>query len=1283
MKKLFLTLLSLTLLPLSALCEKVTVNLEKEGTLESVISDQTASDITELKIVGPITASDIKFLRKCEGKIGNLESLDLSEVTLVASNEPYAGEPLTGLYYLTDEEKSWDTSPGGMYMVTYYHYGSMNLSKAFEGMLLETVVLPATIKKIGTCCFKDCKLLTNVVLPEGITVVDDEAFQGATSLNTLDLRNTKEIGDKAFSGCTSLTNIDLSHVETIGKEAFSGCTALPSANISNLAEVSESAFAACTGLKEITFSTNLKTIGNNAFFGCTGIETLSLPEGLETIGQSAFENCTFVSVTLPNSIMTIDSRAFAGCGNLEFVVFPNGLETIGDRAFAGCKITSITFPGSLKYIGGYSFSGSGLTSVTFTKGDGGLIIGDYAFSESSSLKSVVFEEGLESIGRYAFSRCWFESIVLPEGLKSIGEGAFYNSSDLSSVTLPNTLEYIGSNAFYNTKWTENQVADDDGIMYYGNVAMWCADKSESGVAIKFKDGTLGVAENFGSGTTITSVEFPSSMRHIGRNAFWRQGITSLVLNDGLEVLEWGAFEECNSLTNVVIPKSLKRMICPFTSCNGIIQMTVNATNLSEDSRLANGGVENLTKLTIGSEVQVLPDEFVDTKNSLRVTFEDRSPESSLYIGTKSLPYSYMTSLRLPNCRIALGKEALKNVKFQFEIPGIITEIGKSALASSGVSGSIRLSEDVTSICEGAFSGCSGLTSVTIPNTLTSIGDGAFYGCSSLNSIIIPDGVISIGNYAFEDCSGLTSVNIPDGVTSIGDYVFAHCTGLASVIIPNGVTSIGWQAFNDCALTSIIIPNGVITIDDMAFVNCTDLTSVTIGNGVTSIGGSAFEGCTSLTEVNISDMATWCNIDFEDSFSNPLLYAHNLFLNGEEVKDLAIPDGVTSIGKYAFNNCSNLTSATIPEGVTTIGDWAFRECRGLTSLSIPNSVTSIGDYAFYDCSGLTDIITYILEPMELPYSIFYNVPATATLYVPVGTRQLYLNTNGWNRFKKIYVGDGTRPENSITFADSAVEDICIKNWDTNYDGYLTFEEAAAVEVIDEESGFLESNIKSFNELQYFTGLKEIGYSAFKMCTSLASVNIPDGVTSIGRSAFNNCADLTSMTFPNSVTSIGDYAFYMCRRLASVNIDDVTSIGDYSFEGCDNLNSIVFPINLMSIGEGAFSACYNLTSITSYMHVPIELSSFPFQSENISLYVPAGTSSKYKKTYPWNHLNIVEMVSTIPGDANSDGEVDQKDVDVIAHYILTGDTEGFILENADINGDNKVDVVDIVLFVNKLK
>ena len=464
-----------------------------------------------------------------------------------------------------------------------------------------------------------------------------------------------------------------------------------------------------------------------------------------------------------------------------------------------------------------------------------------------------------------------------------------------------------------------------------------------------------------------------------------------------------------------------------------------------------------------------------------------------FSGCENLNY-----IEISNSVTSIGERAFvscKSLTFVI-IPNSVTSIGREAFDSCSGLTSVIMGNGVKSIEEMAFSGCTSLTSIEIPNSVISIGNYAFSGCNGLTSVNIGNGVTSIGDWAFAECPNLTSVNIPNSVTSIGKWAFYGCSSLTNIEIPNSVKSIGGSVFKGCTsltspiynthvfafmpttysgaytipdgielivgfdgctdLTSVKIPNSVTSIGERTFYGCSGLTSIEIPNSIKSIGKNAFDECSGLTSVHISDIAAWCDIVFSpydryttigNYHSNPLAYAHKLFLNGELVTDLVFPNGVTTISDAAFCGCSSLTSVTIPNNVTSIERSAFESCSSLTSVIIGNGVTSIGDYAFSYCRNLTS--------------------------VKIGNS---VTSIGLYAFKECT----TLP--SITIPNS-VTDI----------GMAAFSDCTSLVSVT-----LPNSINSIN------------VSVFDDCTSLSSITIPSSVTSIGQYAFAFCSGLTSIT-----------------------------------------------------------------------------------------------------------------------------------------------------------------------------
>ena len=305
----------------------------------------------------------------------------------------------------------------------------------------------------------------------------------------------------------------------------------------------------------------------------------------------------------------------------------------------------------------------------------------------------------------------------------------------------------------------------------------------------------------------------------------------------------------------------------------------------------------------------------------------------------------------------------------------------------------------------AFEYCANLTSVTIPEGVTTIGGGAFLDCTGLTTVTIPEGVTAINGSAFNGCTGLTTVSIPKSVTEIGSSAFNYCSGLTKVIISDIAAwcniSFGADGYNSTSnplyyakhlyidanteITDIVVPEGVEALN-YTFPNCESLKSVTIPASVTAING-AFYGCTNLTKVTLNSNAIAATDGHYSSPISPLF--------GTQVKEYVLGEGVTTIGEYAFRDCTNLEQITFPASLAQVGSMAFLRCTNLkkviakdiaswcgisfgtfynndanplyyakhlysdedteiTDLVVPAGIEAINPCAFYNCEGLKSV-----------------------------------------------------------------------------------------------------------------------------------------------------------------------------------------------------------------------------------------------------------------------------------------------------------------------------------------
>ena len=438
-------------------------------------------------------------------------------------------------------------------------------------------------------------------------------------------------------------------------------------------------------------------------------------------------------------------------------------------------------------------------------------------------------------------------------------------------------------------------------------------------------------------------------------------------------------------------------------------------------------------------------------------------------------------------------------------------------------------------------------------------------------------------------SKITYVGTEYSITSIGEGAFGKCDGLTSVTIPNSITSIGKGAFSGCGITSLNIPNSVISIGEQAFSSLINLNSITV-----EAGNSQY------------DSRDKCNAIIETS-TNSLLFG---------CSKTTIPNSVTSIGDWAFQDCLDLASITIPNSAISIGEGAFYGCIKLKNIIIPNNMTTIGNGAFSHCSDLVSV-TIPNSVLFIGNQAFAGCSSLTSIIIPSSVTSI-----GNGAFAGCNLSSVTIP-NSVTFigngAFSGCDGLTIETGNKNYDSRDNCNA-----IIESAKNIL---ISGCTNTSIPNSVTSIGDGAFSGCNGLTSLTIPNSVTCIGERAFEGCLYLTSVYISNSITSIGNWTFSACYYLPSITIpNSVTSIGSNAFFYCPNLTTVTIGTGITWIDNQAFDYCEKLIDIYCLAEEAPKTPDYGTISSsinNITLHVPAGCINAYKE-YPWNQFkNIVEI------------------------------------------------------------
>lgn len=873
--------------------------------------------------------------------------------------------------------------------------------------------------------------ITSIVVNEGVTNIEESAFQDYPSLVKVSLPSTiTYIGNYAFKGNTKLTQFTCMATTppTLSANTFynvSGATLLVPNSVKSSYTSWSSAFSSVVGITtstgkcgaNLTWTYNsgsglltisgtgsmysfdgedddnpgwydymssitniyigegVTSIGGAAFSGCSSLLSVSFPSTLQSIGYAALSSCkSLTEVEMPEGLTTIRQNAFAHCTGLITLVIPMTVTSIGDEAFYDC--TSIT------NIRNMAFTPQTITSTTFPKA---------VYSQA------VLYVPAECATRYKAATNWKSFTVISELENSDKAGVCGDNLAWKYDDATYTLTFMGTGdmidyTFYSSNGEPQATQDIPWWNYRTKIK-----------TISFCDGMTSISKYaFYGFTGIESVSLPSKVTTIGVNAFMGcTSLTSVVLPTNLTTIGTGMFYQCSNLKSVSLPSKLTTIGAnAFGYCSSLASLTIPAT-LTTVWGEAFKVCTSLSKINISNLSAWCNVDFVnndDPKWPVHQLILNGTAISDLVIPadvTKLNKYPFnncssLTSVTIPNTitEIAFypfaGCENLTDMNYNST-----AEDGLNHISSTPNLSTLVLGDNVTEIGSSAFVGCKKLESVYVSSSVTEIKPMAFM-ISSVNTVTFADNskLTTIGYEAFRECRQLTSVNLPSSLREINYRAFDYCTSLTNLTIPSGVTYIADNVFSNTGMTSFNLP-----------------ASVTDFGG--DIRGNKFETIT-VDEGN--------TVYYSGSYNGVFERSSNRLIVG--CKNTTYPSDVTEISQNAFGKCEGLTSVTIPSTVTVIGDSAFSKCPDLDVVYIPISVATIGEKVFEDCASLENVHVSSETPIDINANVFSGISENATLYVPNSSCiPAYQNATGWSQFANIEVESYVLSHSATSFVNT--------------------------------------------------------------------------------------------------------------------------------------------------------------------------------------------------------------------------------------------------------------------------